>query len=233
MVALAIGVLIGAISVAGAIRVRSGTNQITVTGSARRSVSSDQVAWDGSVSSTQTSTADALRELTGWSDQVRNGLRAAGAHDDEISVEPVSAQPKPETTANGTDTGRVVGYTLTRNFHIRSSRVPDIAKVVADAGNSLLAAGVPLTASPPRYLYTQLPQVRPDLLAEATRDARSRAAALVKVSGGRIGRPRDIKAGVFQVTAPNATDVSDSGIYDTSTPEKDVTAVVSVTFSLS
>jgi hypothetical protein len=38
--------------------------------------------------------------------------------------------------------------------------------------------------------------------------------------------------GVFQVTAPNSTDVSDYGVYDTSTLRKDVTAVVNVTFAL-
>ncbi|MGZ4384431.1 MAG: SIMPL domain-containing protein, partial [Gaiellaceae bacterium] len=36
-----------------------------------------------------------------------------------------------------------------------------------------------------------------------------------------------------QVTAPNSTDVSDSGLYDTSTRDKDVTGVVNVTFALS
>jgi hypothetical protein len=34
------------------------------------------------------------------------------------------------------------------------------------------------------------------------------------------------------VTAPNSTDVSDYGVYDTSTLRKDVTAVVNVTFAL-
>ena len=38
--------------------------------------------------------------------------------------------------------------------------------------------------------------------------------------------------GVFQVTSPNSTDVSDYGVYDTSTLLKDVTAVVNVSFAL-
>jgi len=33
-------------------------------------------------------------------------------------------------------------------------------------------------------------------------------------------------------TAPNATDTSSEGIYDTSTIDKDVTAVVSLTFAM-
>jgi len=39
--------------------------------------------------------------------------------------------------------------------------------------------------------------------------------------------------GVFQITAPNSTEVSDYGSYDTSTIEKTVKAVVSCEFSVS
>jgi len=41
-----------------------------------------------------------------------------------------------------------------------------------------------------------------------------------------------VQVGVFQITSPNSTQVSDYGVYDTSTLNKDVTAVVNVTFAL-
>ena len=43
---------------------------------------------------------------------------------------------------------------------------------------------------------------------------------------------RGVNVGVFQVSSPNSTDVSDYGVYDTTTLRKDVTAVVNVTFAL-
>ena len=55
---------------------------------------------------------------------------------------------------------------------------------------------------------------------------------LIAASGGRLGSLRGVDVGVFQVTSPNSTDVSDYGTYDTSTLRKDVTAVVNVTFAL-
>jgi hypothetical protein len=225
-------VLIGAISVAGAIRVRNATNEITVTGSARQSVASDEVVWSASLTSTQATTADALRELSGWLDRARTALRDSGAHDDEVVLDPVAAVPNTDRTANGSDTGKVISYTLTRTFNVHSFRVADMAKVF-DAASTLLAQGVPFTAQRPQYFYSGLAKLRPELLAEATRDAHTRAQALLKVSGGRVGQARDVKAGVIQVTASGATDVSGGGVYDTSTITKDVTAVVSVTFSLS
>ena len=39
--------------------------------------------------------------------------------------------------------------------------------------------------------------------------------------------------GVFRVTSPNSTEVEGYGVYDTSTLDKDVTAVVNVTFGVS
>jgi hypothetical protein len=43
---------------------------------------------------------------------------------------------------------------------------------------------------------------------------------------------RGVNVGVFQVTSPNSTQVSDYGTCDTTTLQKDVTAVVNVTFAL-
>ena len=64
------------------------------------------------------------------------------------------------------------------------------------------------------------------------KDALQRANVLVDATGGHLGGLRDVNVGVFQVTAPNSTEVSDYGVYDTSTLRKDVTAVVNVSFAL-
>jgi hypothetical protein len=55
---------------------------------------------------------------------------------------------------------------------------------------------------------------------------------LVEASGAHLGKLRGVDVGVFQVTSPNSTAVSDYGVYDTTTPQKEVTAVVNVTFAL-
>jgi uncharacterized protein len=81
-------------------------------------------------------------------------------------------------------------------------------------------------------VYTKLADLRPKLLADATKDALGRAKVLVDATGGKLGGLRDVNVGVFQITAPNSTEVSDYGVYDTSTLRKDVTAVVNVSFAL-
>ena len=84
----------------------------------------------------------------------------------------------------------------------------------------------------PQYVYTKLADLRPKLLEDATKDAVGRAKVLVDATGGKLGGLRDVNVGVFQITAPNSTEVSDYGVYDISTRAKDVTAVVNVTLAL-
>ena len=70
------------------------------------------------------------------------------------------------------------------------------------------------------------------MVAEATKDAKARAEAIAGSTGNRIGSVQSAQTGVFQITSRNSTEVSNSGIYDTSSLEKDITAVVSVKFAM-
>jgi hypothetical protein len=220
---LAIG--LGAVVLADGIRDRNRNEVISVTGSAKARIVSDYIVWDVSVTSQADTPQAALPALTRWAGQVRSFLDDRGTQQAEITENPVST----ETLTN--DAGRVTGYKLTRSFEVRSARVAAVAEIVQDS-QTLLAKGVPLQAQPPQYVYTKLAGLRPKLLADATRDALGRAKVLVDATGGRLGGLRDVNVGVFQVTAPNSTEVSDYGVYDTSTLRKDVTAVVNVSFAL-
>ena len=45
-----------------------------------------------------------------------------------------------------------------------------------------------------------------------------------------VGGVTNVNTGVFQITTPNSTRVSSYGSYDTTTIDKDITAVMGVTF---
>jgi hypothetical protein len=136
---------------------------------------------------------------------VRSFLVAQGAQPGEVSLNPIS------TETLTTQVGRVTGYKLTRSFQLRSARVAAIATLVEES-QKLLAQGIPLQAQSPQYVYTKLADLRPKLLADATKDALGRAKVLVDATGGKLGGLRDVNVGVFQITAPNSTEVSDYGV---------------------
>ena len=223
---LAIAILLGAVAVGHGIRDRGKGDVVTVTGSAKQRITSDYAIWDLSVTSQQSEAAGAATQLASWTKQVRAFLSTQGVHGDELTVQPASTQ----TVTN--DQNRVLGYQVTRNFEVRSPRVQAVADV-AEASARLVSNGIPLQAQPLQYVYTHLADLRPKLLAQAVKDAQNRGRVLLAATGGSLGKLRGVDVGVFQVTSPNSTEVSDYGVYDTSTLEKDVTAVVNVTFALS
>ena len=221
---IAISFAVGSYAIADGIRNRNRSDVIVVTGSAKKRIVSDYVIWSLSVSSRQKSTSEAVKELARWTDAIRSFLHREGVEPGELTVEPIA-------TGTVTRSGRVVAYRLSRRFEVRSARAREITNV-AGRSSELLAQGVPLAAQPPEYVYTRLPELRPQLLAAATKDAQNRGRVIAEATGAHLGRLRGVDVGVFQVTTPNSTEVEDYGVYDTGTLEKDVTAVVNVTFAL-
>ena len=59
-----------------------------------------------------------------------------------------------------------------------------------------------------------------------------RAEQIAKSTGSSIGSVRTARMGVLQITPADSTEVSDSGMNDTSSLEKDITAVVNIGFAV-
>ena len=224
---LSIALLVGSLAIGRGIRDRGKTNVVTVTGSAKQRITSDYAIWDFSVSSQQDLAGPAAAQLAKWSKSVQSFLDEQGVKAGELTVQPVSTQ----TITDANNPNQIIGYQVTRNYEVRSARVQAIA-TVAEASSHVIANGVPLQVQPLQYVYTRLADLRPKLLADAVHDAQNRGRILLGATGGKLGKLRGVDVGVFQVTSPNSTEVSDYGVYDTSTLQKDVTAVVNVTFAL-
>ena len=148
-----------------------------------------------------------------------------------MSVKAVEMQPVNETTGEGRETGRILAYRLSQSFEVRSADVDMITRL-SQRASELMAQGVPLAAQPPEYLFTKLADLRISLLEDATKDAKLRAEAITRSTGGSVGAVREARMGVFQITPRFSTEVSDYGVYDLTSVEKDVTAVVRVTFGV-
>lgn len=224
LVSIAVALAIGLVAIGGGIRDRGVNDTISVTGSAKRGIASDYVIWGASLSVQAETTEAAAARLERWLESTLAALRGSGIQADELSVAPIST----ETLYRR---GKVSGYSLTRSLEVRSARLDVVVAAIEDSSR-LLAAGVPLSAGQPQYVYTKLAELRPELSAEATTDALRRAEAIVEITGDGLGGVREVHSSPFQVTAPGSTEVEDYGIYDTSTREKEVTAVVNVTFGV-
>ena len=229
--------LIMALAVGGGlVRVGAGfaarnDNGITVTGSAKTTATADNVVWTLNVALSSQLVADAVRKVGADVDAVSEYLTKGGIHADALTLGAVSSYAN-EEYQNGNNTGRIISYRASRDITVRTNDVQLVYKLSQGIG-SLLQNGVNVNNYGPQYYISTLSDLRPQLLEEAMKDAKTRAVAITKAVGGSVGAVQSVKSGVFQVTTPDSTMVSDGGAYDTSTIEKTVTSTVSVTFAVS
>ena len=206
-------------------------NGITVTGSAKTTATADNVVWTLNVALSSPLVADAVRKVGADVDAVSAYLTNGGIPADALTLGAVSSYAN-EEWQNGNSTGRILSYRASRDITVRTSDVQLVYKLSQGIG-SLLQNGVNVNNYGPQYYISTLPDLRPQLLEDAMKDAKTRAVAITKAVGGSVGAVQSVKSGVFQVTTPDSTMVSDGGAYDTSTIEKTVTSTVSVTFAVS
>jgi hypothetical protein len=206
-------------------------NGITVTGSAKTTATADNVVWTLNVALSSQLVADAVRKVGADVDAVSTYLTKGGIPASALTLGAVSSYAN-EEWQNGNSTGRILSYRASRDITVRTSDVQLVYKLSQGIG-SLLQNGVNVNNYGPQYYISTLPDLRPQLLEDAMKDAKTRAEAITKAVGGSVGAVQSLKSGVFQVTTPDSTMVSDGGAYDTSTIEKTVTSTVSVTFAVS
>jgi len=213
------------------VEMRKAGDMISVTGSAKRPIVADLIVWSGNVSSQEGTQQDAYKSVQAHAQRMQKFFKDNGVPDAEMTMKPVSSEQIQEFNQNGYQTGRVLGYRVNQNFEIRSPRVDAIEELIKKS-DQLISEGVPFQGWGAQYLYTKLADLRIEMLGEAMKDASERAKVMAESSGSKLGELRDARMGVFQVTPRNSTDVSDYGYYDTSSKEKDITAVVKASYSL-
>ncbi len=201
---------------------------ITVTGSAKTTATADNAEWVLNVSLSSPTVATAVKKVDADVAALSKYLTEGGIAAEGLTLGAVATFAN-EEFVNGNPTGRILSYRATREVTVRSKDVQLVSKLSQGIG-SLLATGINANNYGPQYYISNLPELRPQLMAEAMKDAKVRAEALTKAVGGNIGSLVNVKAGPIQITTPDSTMTADYGAYDTSTIEKTVTATVSVTF---
>ncbi|PKL75828.1 MAG: SIMPL domain-containing protein [Candidatus Melainabacteria bacterium HGW-Melainabacteria-1] len=213
-------------------RFKAADNTISVTGAARKPIKADFGVMRASISSERPSQKEAYTDLQSAVNQVRdyfvNEQQIPAA---ALSLGSISTSSVPELLPNGNSSGKTRAWRLHQELEIRLDDVARIQKLAQDS-SELLARDISFEAYPPEYLYTKLGDLRVQMLAEATQDAKLRAEQIVKSAGSQLGPVRSVRTGVFQITRSNSTETSDGGMYDTSTIDKDITAVLTMTFAV-
>lgn len=218
---------------------------ISVTGSAKKAILSDLVTWSGTITAKDADLVKAYNKLKTDSDRVRDYLLQQGIPEADMTFSAINtsrrfhqevipgAQPAggPASQPTVITTDKVESYTLTQSVSIESrdmKRVPEVTRTIT----SLIKEGVEIDSGTPGYLYTKLSELKINMLAEATKDATSRAEQIVVNANGTLGKLVEARMGVMQINPKNVSSVSDTGNNDTTSYEKEITAIVTARFTV-
>ncbi len=176
---------------------------VTVKGLAERDVEADLALWPFQISAAAHDLATAQAEIERGVDAVRaflteHGIDASSTERQGVEVTDRLAQMHGEGAQSSPR------FTVQQLMMVRSEDVAAIHAASQQVGK-LVDAGVVLRAGSgygpvkPTFLFKGLNALKPDMIAEATANARASAAQFARDSDSRLGGIRRANQGVFQI----------------------------------
>jgi hypothetical protein len=239
-VILAVGIAVGLAAGGwlighGLTRFKGESRAVTVKGLVEREVKSDQAVWTLNLRRASDTLADAQQKITADRDAVLAFLKKQGFADAEIERQPTKTLDKLARDFNQSQ-GERFRYVVTTSVEVTTSKV-DLVRAATGATEELLKAGVILDSenttgrANPRFFVTKFNDLRPELLAAATKNARSIAEQFAADSGAKVGGIRSANQGTIQIFGTDGNDES-APFSPTSTPAKKIRVVSTFEFEL-
>jgi uncharacterized protein len=204
---------------------------ITVTGSAKKEIVSDLGILRGSITVQAPAAEAAYRELERQKPLLSAYLNSKGFAKDSIQFFTINSFAQYEISESGHQTGRIRGYVYTQRLEIISRDVNKIKDISLEIP-SLIEQGVNFDVEMPEYHYTRIAELKVDVQAAAAADAMTRAEKIAEATGREIGTMRTARMGVLQITPRLSNQISDYGVNDLSSIDKEITAVVNASFEI-
>jgi len=201
-------------------------NTAEVKGLAERRVKADSAFWriDYTVSGNEKAAVPQLyEESEADREKVVQLLKENGFDDSEIAPGVITYTEQEFRDENQKLVE--VRYILRGAIDVETSQVELVSQVRSKL-NQLMAQGLDLQNNPPSYYFTQLNQIKPEMLQEATKNARAAANEFASNAGVSVGGIREARQGNFVIR-----DVGQS-YGDTQKIDKDVRVVTTITFYL-
>ncbi|WP_369753069.1 SIMPL domain-containing protein [Flavobacterium sp. WC2409] len=233
---LSIAMVISAYLFSNAFQNRNKNNDIiSVTGLGKKDFVSDLIVWNGSFSKKSSTLKDAYASLDNDREKIKTYLTGKGIQTTEMVFSAVNFNKDFETTYNENGTTRqqiFTGFTLTQSVNIQSKDVNKIEEISRQS-TELINSGVEFYSSAPEYYYTKLAELKIKMIAEATKDASTRAKSIAENADASLGNLKKSDMGVFQIIGQNSSeDFSYGGSFNTSSKNKTATITVKLVYQV-
>ncbi|MGZ3198504.1 MAG: SIMPL domain-containing protein [Croceibacterium sp.] len=208
-------------------RAKMAEREVTVRGVSERDVVANIATWSVQFSHTGTDLAAVQQSVDEQAKAVRVFFASAGLKPDDVTDVDVSlSRQQPREGETGAER-----LTVSRTIQLRTTDVMKARAAYARQAE-LLRNGVELGSGTIAYSFTGLNQLKPTMIAEANRNARTSAEQFARDSGVDVGRMKSASQGYFSVGARDGEDCDDCNSGGGSTPFQKVRVVTTIEYDL-
>ena len=209
---------------------RKSVNTIRVVGYAAGDYDSDILKWKIAISA-QSPQNDMMRGFISLNNDItrfRTFLTEKGFDASELEIMPSW------NYANYNRDGVITSYHFEQNiaFTLKNqARFEEIENLAFDL-TDLTKTGIIIKNSAVEYYISELPELKKEIIGEATKDALQRAQQVANTTNTKLGKLLNGRVGVFQITEPLSVEVQSYGIYSTHTKKKQISVTLTGDFEL-
>lgn len=226
---IAVAIIVSTLTLSDAIIERySIDNGISVTGLGSRDFVSDLIIWQSSVSARASNLKEAYALIENRKQSVKEYLVKKGVKSNELEISSIDIEKEFQTMyeSNGTSYSQFIGYKLTQRISVESGNV-DVVEKISREISELIDQGIEIVTESPLYYYTKLSELKVEMIAQATADAKLRAEKIADKSDATLGSLKKATMGVFQIIGQNTDeDYESGGSFNTSSKNKTATITV-------
>ncbi len=199
---IAVGLLLLGICIKGGIdNVANRGRQVTVRGLSERTVEANSVTWPIVTKEMGNDLTSIYNRIQDTNNRIIKFLTDNGLSADEYSINPPQVEDR---VANRySDTERITQRYLVTNVIVVSSSKVKLVNSLIDKQPELMREGIAVVAGDYQYQttydYTNLNDIKPEMIAEATKAARTAADQFAKDSQSRLGKIMTASQGQFSI----------------------------------
>lgn len=218
-------------------RFKTDDRSVSVKGLSEREVKSDLAVWIIQTRMANNDLLEGSKAIDAARNKVVEFLIQNEIKQEEITVEGIVVIDKKAQQYDNFQQGNAFRYLITQNFQIRSNNVDLIQKVSRMTGE-LLQVGVFLShtdyGNPLQFYFTKLNDIKPEMITEATQNARKAAEQFAVENDSKLGQLKKANQGLFTIVDRTASLSVGEGGYVSGTNDimKKVRVVISAEYSI-
>ena len=223
---LALGIIVGGYLLGdGMRRARLADRAVTMRGLAERNVTADLATWTISFTAQGTQLAPVQAEIEQDARTIANFFRGNGFPPEAITDAGGSVSQYFDSNRGENN------VTVTRRVQLRTTDVARARRAYAQQF-ALIRNGVAVQeGSGMQYSFTRLNDIKPEMIAQATQDARRGAEQFARDSGTAVGGIRSATQGYFSIGARDGAS-GEEGMGGNDSPFQKVRVVTTIEFYL-